>query len=339
MKALILAGGKGMRLLPLTKVLPKPMVPIVNKPFLHHLIEYLKSYGINEIILSLGYKGEEIKKYFDDGKNFGVKIYYVEENTPLGTGGAIKNAEDLIDDQIIIFNGDILTDIDLEDLINYHKAKKGLVTIALTRVEDPSQYGVVLLDESSQIKSFIEKPKKEEAPSNLINAGIYVFEKEILNYIPKGREVSLEKEIYPVLLKENIPIYGFEFDGYWLDIGNLHKYLKANKDMLLGKIKLPTSKMITTNKIVMGENTEVHPKAKIEGPVIIGDNTVIDKNSEIHPMSVIGNNVIIEKNAKIKESIIWDNAKIGENAYVENSVIASHRTISDNEKIISNAVA
>ncbi|MGB9856657.1 MAG: sugar phosphate nucleotidyltransferase [Dictyoglomaceae bacterium] len=339
MKALILAGGKGVRLLPLTKILPKPMLPIANRPFLHYIIDLLKHYGIKEIVLSLGYKSEEIKKYFEDGEKFGVKIYYVEESFPLGTAGAIKNAESFFEDTFLIFNGDIMTDINLEHLINFHKNKKPLVTIALTKVDDPSSYGVIELDNEGKIKKFIEKPKKEEAPTNFINAGIYVFEKEIFNFIPSGREVSLEREIYPLLLKENIPMYGFEYKGYWLDIGNLQKYLKANKDILLGKVKLPNINLERRNNVIIGENVEIHPKAKIEGPIIIGDGTIISKDAEINSISIIGKEVFIDKKAKIKESVIWDKAKIGENSYVENSVVASKYTVANNEKIISEAVA
>lgn len=339
MKALILAGGKGLRLLPLTKVLPKPMVPIANKPFLHYLIDLLNYYGIKEIVLSLGYKSEEIKKYFGDGRKLGVKIHYVEESFPLGTAGAIKNAEIFFEDTFLIFNGDIMPDINLKQLIEFHKSKKGLVTIALTKVDDPSSYGVIELDNEGKIKKFIEKPKKEKAPTNLINAGIYVFEKEIFNFIPSGREVSLEREIYPLLLKENIPMYGFEYKGYWLDIGNLQKYLKANKDILLGKVKLPNINLEKRNNVIIGENVEIHPKAKIEGPIIIGDGTIISKDVEINFMSIIGKEVFIDKRAKIKESVIWDKVKIGKNSYIENSVVASKYTVPDNEKIISEAIA
>jgi len=220
--AFLLVGGEGTRLRPFTYEIPKPLIPIKGKTLLEHVLDLLRKYQINEAILSVGYKKEQIKDYFGNGGRFGMKISYVEEETPLGTAGPLRLAKDALKETFLMMNGDILTDIDLFSMIDQHEETGAMGTIALTTVEDPSRYGVAKL-KGNQILEFIEKPKKEEAPSNLINAGIYVLEPEIFKYIPNEGKAMLEKDVFPKLAKEG-KLYGYPFEGKWYDTGTLEAY-------------------------------------------------------------------------------------------------------------------
>jgi len=312
MKALFLAGGIGTRLKPLTDDLPKPMVPMMVKPLLERNMLKLKEYGVDEIILSTCYKPQKIEQYFGDGAKLGLKIHYICEDLPLGTGGAIKNTEEFFDDTFIIFNADILSDINIIDMMKFHKEKHAAVTIAVTKVENPSAYGVIEYDENLYALSFTEKPKRSEIKSSYINAGIYIFEPNVLKEIPAFKVVSVERETYPSLLKKHFPIAVYKSDAYWMDIGTIEKYIQAHQDILNGTCPFPEFK--SENKgIFIGENTIVHPSSKIIGPVYIGKNTNIGANSTIGPNTIIGNNCEIGENNKIINSIVWDDINIQEN--------------------------
>lgn len=226
-KAVILAGGLGTRLRPITNEIPKQLMPIHGKTIMEHVLDLFKKYGIKDIIMCIGYKGEKIKEYFGDGKKFNVNITYVEEKTPMGTAGPIRLAKDLLKDTFIVCNADELKDIDLFDMYLNHKESGAVATIALTTVEDPSAYGVARL-QGNKILEFVEKPKKENAPSNLINSGLYIFEPEVIDYIPKGRSMS-EKDVFPNLAKDG-KLYGFPFSGQWFDTGTMKRYERAMKE-------------------------------------------------------------------------------------------------------------
>jgi NDP-sugar pyrophosphorylase family protein len=234
--ALILCGGLGVKLRPLTFITPKPMLPIGYQPLLQYQIQYLKKYEFDRIILAVGYLQEQIIKYFSNGQRFDVKILYSFEKDALDTGGAVKNAEELINGHFITLNGDIIFDkLDLDKLLAYHKEKGGVATLTLTKHKEPLRYGIVEVDEDGRVTKFIEKPS--EAKSGLINAGIYAFSQEIFNYINKGRKVSLEKDVFPRLAEEK-KLYGFIYDGYWRDVGVPEDYMDVLKDLLTGKLKL-----------------------------------------------------------------------------------------------------
>jgi NDP-sugar pyrophosphorylase family protein len=234
--ALILCGGLGVKLRPLTFITPKPMLPIGYQPLLQYQIQYLKKYEFDRIILAVGYLQEQIIKYFSNGQRFDVKILYSFEKDPLDTGGAVKNAEELINGNFIALNGDIIFDkLDLDKLLSYHKEKGSIATLTLTKHKEPLRYGLVEINEEGQIIKFIEKPS--EAKSGLINAGIYAFSQEIFNYINKGKKVSLEKDVFPKLAEEG-KLYGFIYDGYWRDVGVPEDYMEVLKDLLTGKLKL-----------------------------------------------------------------------------------------------------
>ncbi len=225
-KAFILAGGKGTRMRPFTYEMPKPMIPVQGRPLLEHIIDLLRKYDVRDVIISLGYLGDRIQEYFGNGSKFGVKITYVKEDNGLGTAGPLNLAKNLLNEPFLMLNGDVLMDIDLDDFIEFHYKNHGLCTIALTAVEDPSRFGVARL-RGEQILEFIEKPRKGTESSNLINAGVYLLEPEVLNYIPKGRTM-METDVFPKLAKEN-QLFGYPFDGQWLDTGTYEAYERAIK--------------------------------------------------------------------------------------------------------------
>lgn len=219
MKGVILVGGEGTRMRPLTCNTAKAMLPVLNQPFLGHMIRYLREGGINDIIFALCYLPDNIKRYFGDGSQFGVKLTYVVEESPLGTAGGVKNAAAYLDDLFFVFNGDIVTDIDLRAMLSFHRRRKAKATIALTPVEDPSHYGVVETNAQGRVKRFIEKPPREEATTNMINAGIYILDPQVLNDVPPRTFFMFERHLFPLLLEKGVPIYGFPCDAYWIDMG------------------------------------------------------------------------------------------------------------------------
>ncbi|MFQ5792022.1 MAG: NDP-sugar synthase, partial [Acidobacteriota bacterium] len=238
MTAVILAGGKGTRLRPLTLNTPKPIVPILDRPFLSLQIDLLRRTGISEIILSLSYQPRRIEELFGDGSKQGVKIHYTVEAKPLGTAGAVKKAEPLLADRTIVFNGDVLSDVDLPAVLDLHKRTEAKATIVLTPVENPSAYGLVEVERDGRVRRFLEKPGYDEITCDTINAGIYILEPETLQYIPKGKNYSFERGFFPTLLKENVPFYAYVHRGYWIDIGTPEKYLKAHQDILRGSLSV-----------------------------------------------------------------------------------------------------
>ena len=262
MKAIILIGGFGTRLRPLTCNTPKPLLPVLNKPFSLYQIELLKKYGIKDIILCMAYLPSEFKKYFGDGKKFGVKISYAVEKTPLGTGGAIKNAEKFVNDSVLIFNGDVLTEINLAKLIQFHKNKKSKATISLVSVPDPTSYGLVETAKDGKILQFLEKPSTNQITVDTINAGTYIFEPEIFKEMPPDVVYSVERELFPALLNKKIPFYGYIYSAYWIDIGTTEKYLQVHND-LMNRMK----------KNVIGKNSKIAKSVRIFGHLVVGGGT------------------------------------------------------------------
>lgn len=323
MKALFLAGGLGTRLRPITDNLPKPMVPIMGKPLLERNIENLKRHGVDEIVLSTCYKPQIIEEYFGDGSRLGVRIRYITEDVPLGTAGAIKNAERFFDDTFLVFNADILSDIDISDMIRFHKEKGAQATIAVTRVADPSAYGVIEHDGNGFATAFKEKPRPHETTSNLINAGAYIFEPEILDEIPGGRAVSVERETYPLLLSKGYKIAVYDRCSYWMDLGTPEKYLKTHKDILRGYHRLPGVDF-DDNRQYISPNSRISRTARIIGPVYIGDGVRVGPFAFIGPDTVLGKGSVVGIGAKVIGSIVWDNVYVGSGASVVDSMIMSN---------------
>ncbi len=319
MKAVILVGGEATRLRPLTDNTPKAMVPVLNTPFLEHVIRHLSQHQIREIILAQGHHQPFVKSYFQDGNRFGVRLSYTIENSPLGTAGAVKNAEKYLDETFLVLNGDIFTDLDVAALLGFHRERKARVTIALTPVDDPTSYGLVETTARGRVTRFLEKPKPDEITTNLINAGTYIIEPDVLTHIPPQASFSFERELFPLLLDQGEPVYAYPSSAYWIDIGTPEKYLQLHRDLLSGK----SSRYALPPSRVVGQQSHIHPTAQIKGPAIIGSNCTIGQKVKLRGPVVIGSGCTIQPESIIEGSIIWHNVQIEQRAVVRNSVVAN----------------
>jgi NDP-sugar pyrophosphorylase family protein len=315
LKALVLAGGFGTRLRPLSCSRPKMLFPVANKPLIDYTLTNLAQGGVDNVVLSVYYMAESMVRYLGPSK-FDIGILYSREQRPLGTGGAIKKAEDMLNGQMFIaMNGDVLTDIDYRRLLNFHREKGGLATIALIQVPDPSRYGAVELDYEGRITRFVEKPERGREPSNLVNAGIYVLEPEVLEYIPNIGKVSIETEVFPRLAEER-KLYGFESHGFWMDIGTPNDYLRANA-LLLNKV----GKQGTTKPIGLD------PSAVINSPCVFGDDVKIGADSVIGPHVSLSDQVTVGKGCKIENSIVFSGAVIEDYSSIKNAIIGENAVL------------
>ncbi len=326
MKAVILAGGKGTRLRPLTLHTPKPIVPILDRPFLSFQIDLLRHSDISEIVLSLSYQPRRIEKIFGDGSDLGVKILYTVEPEPLGTAGAVKRAEPLLGGRTIVFNGDVLSDVDLPAVIAQHEETGAKATIVLTPVENPAAYGLVEVEKDGRVRRFLEKPSYDEITCDTINAGIYILEAETLAHIPTGKNYSFERGVFPAFLREKIPFYAYVHRGYWIDIGTPEKYLKAHQDLLSGEAKLKgfDSK---PGAIYIDPAASVDDDSRISGPVFVGAGTTVKPGARIEPFAVVGNNCRIEEGATVADSVLWSNVRVGEEARVHGALVGRNTHI------------
>ncbi|MFH1380038.1 MAG: NDP-sugar synthase [bacterium] len=338
MKALILIGGLGTRLRPLTSTIPKPLIPLANKPFLYYQFQTLKKYGIKDIILCVSYLPGAFKRIFGNGKKLGIKITYVHEKHPLGTGGAIKNAEKYIDRPVMVLNGDILTSLPIDKLKNYHQARRSGVTIALTSVKDPTAYGLIPIDKAGKIIQFIEKPAWDEVTCNTINSGTYIFQPEVLRFIPRGIPCSLEREVFPLLLKNKFPMYGFVYDGYWLDFGTTEAYLKAHADILREKMPAAVEGRQIKKNLWAGRQTVINSSAQLINEIICSDHTRIgDQVKIIGPVS-IGKKCRIKRNAVLNQCVILDSCVIGEGSKLTRCIVGNNCIIEPYSVISSGVV-
>ena len=333
-KAVIMAGGFGTRLRPLTMTIPKPMVPLLNSPMMEHIVNLLKKHKINEIVSVLYFQPDVIKEYFDDGSKFGIDMKYVQAHADYGTAGAVKNAYKYLNERFIIISGDVLTDFDISAALEFHKKNKSMATILLTRVSTPLQYGIVITDKDGKIVRFLEKPSWGEVFSDTINTGIYILEPEVLDLIPYQEEFDFSKDLFPLMLRKKMPLFGYVADGYWRDIGNLNEYQQGQFDALKGNINLAVRGTKSEN-VIAGSQTKIAPTAKFSGTVVIGKNSVIGEHAIIID-SVIGDNVIIGMGAKLSGVTIWDNVNIGAFADLADDVICSDCSIGASAEIHEN---
>ena len=322
MQAIVLVGGEGTRLRPLTYGTPKPMVPIMNVPFLARTMERLYEAGIRDVILPAGYMPRAIVDYFGDGSRLDMKITYVIEETPLGTAGALKNVEQHITGRFFVLNGDILTSLDLRAMQEFHDAKGGFGALHLIAVEDPSSFGCVVHDADGRVSAFVEKPPKGEEPSNEINAGTYLLEREILDYIPAGRAVSIERETFPKVIAAGKELLAYTTADYWIDLGRPENYLAAHRDVLSGAMPLALEPGIS------GPGSDAlrgHPG--VVPPVHADEDVVVDASAKVGPNVVLGRGCSIGANAVVRESVLWERVSIGSGATLEEAIVASGATI------------
>ncbi len=330
MKAVILVGGQGTRLRPLTLNMNKAMVPVVNKPFLEHMLYCLKGYAVDDIVLALHYRPSQVEDHFGAGGRLGIKLSYVVEENPLGTAGAVKNSEQYLGGTFFVLNGDIFTDLDLGAMMAFHGERKAKVTIALTPVADPTMYGVVETDEGGRIRRFVEKPSRDQVTSNMINAGIYILEPEVLNYIPSQTHFTFEYNLFPMLLEMGQPLYGYATHDYWIDIGNPEKYLRLNHDLLLGRCGRGFS--------YTAEASSIHSTAQIRGPVVIGKDANIGADVVLQGPTVIGPGCKIGEGTVVEGAVLWSAVRIGRRATLQNCIIADNCSIGDEGYIGSGSV-
>ncbi|MCD6502072.1 NTP transferase domain-containing protein, partial [bacterium] len=341
MKGIILAGGFGTRLRPLTYKLPKPMVPILGRPMMEHVVDRLLATGIKDCISLLYFEPEVIENYFGDGTRFGMRMEYVLSQADWGTAGAVKNAAGRIDDTVLVISGDVLTDFDLKKAIAFHKDRAAAVTIVLTRVKKPLAYGIVITDpKNGRIERFLEKPAWGQVFSDTINTGIYIIEPHVLDYIPSNEEFDFSKNLFPLLMAKNEPLFGYIADGYWRDVGDLREYRRANEDALEGIIKLniPGRKeKIGDAEVYTGKNVEIEDGASFEGKVLLGDGCRIRAGAEI-ANSVLGSGCSVDCGARVIDSVIWKGSAIGERALVEHAIVANDVEIGGDATIFDHAV-
>lgn len=339
MKAVVMAGGEGSRLRPITANRPKPLTPIVNRPIMAHIVDLLARHGITEVCTTLHYLAHEIQAYFGDGSDFGVAMSHFIEDTPLGTAGSVKQAEQTLKDgTFVIISGDALTDIDLTAALAWHRAKGSVATLVLSRVPNPLEFGIVITHEDGRIQRFLEKPGWSEVFSDTVNTGIYILEPEILDRFEAGTVVDWSKDVFPALLAENAPMFGYVMNEYWSDIGTLEQYREAQVHVLQGRTTLPIPGTQLRPGLWVGEGTLVDEDAQVEGPVCLGSNCRVKKGAHLGPFTVVGDSCLVEEGAAIRRSVLWERCYIGNKAQVDSAILGQQVTIKRDVTIQEDAV-
>jgi NDP-sugar pyrophosphorylase family protein len=325
MKAILLAGGKGTRLRPLTIHTPKPIVPIFNRAFLHYQIDLLKQVPeIDEVILSLNYQPRRIEEIFGDGSGRDIRIRYVVEPAPLGTAGAVKYAGDSLTGSVVVFNGDVLTQIDLAAVIRLHRERRARATIVLTPVENPAAYGLVETDPDGNVRRFLEKPRADEVTTNHVNAGIYVLEPDTFDRIPSAVPWSIERSYFPSLVERQETFVAYVYDGYWIDIGTPEKYAQVHRDIMDGRFVAPPFLNVAPPRASVSPDARIEEGATIEGPCFIDEGVLVRTGARVGPYSVIGRQTQIDERAVVEDAIIWPNCRVSEEAVVSHAILGRH---------------
>ncbi len=334
MKAVVMAGGEGTRLRPITANRPKPLVPVVNRPIMEHILLLLKAQGITQVVATLYYLADAIEGYFGDGSELGIALHYSVEDTPLGTAGSVKQAEEhLRDGTFLIISGDALTDVNLQPAIEFHKQKGAIATLILARVPNPLEFGVVITREDGRITRFLEKPSWSEVFSDTVNTGIYILEPEIFEYVEPGKAYDFSQDLFPMLLREGKPLYGYVMNEYWSDVGSITQYRDAHIDMLNGKVQLAPPGEEKTPGVWVGSGTSIDPDAQIVPPVCIGRNCRIKRGAVVGPYTTLGDNCIVEPNALVVRTIAWDSVYIGAGSHLQGAIVGNSVTIKDNVQV------
>lgn len=340
MKGVIMAGGEGTRLRPLTSCIPKPMVPVVNRPIMEHIINLLKKHSISKIAVTMCYLPNVITDYFGSGESLGVELKYYLEEVPLGTGGSVLNAEDFLTETFVVISGDALTDIDLQKAVLFHKNKGAKATLVLKREPIPLEFGIVIIDHEGKIVKFLEKPGWEEVFSDTINTGIYILEPEVLKYYKKGENFDFSKDLFPKLLEQNVPLYGYvagEYE-YWNDIGDLKAYKQTHLDILDQKVDLKIPGKEISPGIFIGDETLLPENVKLSSPVVIGNNCVLKKDVTLDAYTILGDDCVIGENTNISRGILWDKGYIGRSNDLRGTILCNHVKTEGNVQIAEDTV-
>jgi mannose-1-phosphate guanylyltransferase/phosphomannomutase len=338
-KAVVMAGGEGTRLRPMTANQPKPLLPVVNKPIMEHVLLLLKRHGFTETVVTVQFLASLVRNYFGDGEDVGMSLQYATEEMPLGTAGSVKNAEDeLRADPFLVISGDALTDIDLSALVRYHKDNSALVTVALTRVPNPLEFGIIIVDEEGRIQRFLEKPTWGQVFSDTVNTGIYVMEPEVLAEVPAGVSVDWSGDVFPQLLKSGAPLYGWIADGYWEDVGSHESYLKAQADVLSGRVEAEIGGFEVSPGVWIREGAEVDPEALLSGPLCIGDYAKIEAGAQLREFTVVGSNVVVKEGAFLHRAVVHNNVYVGQGTTLRGCVIGKNTDVMGSARIEEGAV-
>ena len=321
MKAVIMAGGGGTRLRPQTSNLPKPMLPLVGRPMMEHIVSLLRRHGITDIVVTVAFMPNAIRSYFGDGSELGVRMVYATEVSPLGTAGSVRNARDELNERFLVISGDVLTDIDLTSVVAFHDKNQAVATIALSPVENPLEFGIVITREDGSIERFLEKPGWGQVFSDTINTGIYVLEPEIFDAIPEGRAVDFSSEVFPSVLRDGAPIFGAVADGYWEDVGTTAAYLQAHEDILDGRVRVDVAGFELRPGVWVGKGSSIHPSARIVAPVFVGENCTVDADVVLASYTTLGANTRVGERGELQRSVIGENAYLGPSVRVEGAVL------------------
>ncbi|MCW2948168.1 MAG: Nucleotidyl transferase [Actinoallomurus sp.] len=339
MKAVVMAGGEGTRLRPMTANQPKPLLPVVNKPIMDHVLRLLKRHGFTETVVTVQFLAALVRNYFGDGEEIGMALSYATEEMPLGTAGSVKNAQDALrDERFLVISGDALTDIDLTDLVRFHKENGALVTIGLKRVPNPLEFGIIIIDDEGRIQRFLEKPTWGQVFSDTANTGIYVMEPEVLDHVAAGEPVDWSGDVFPKLLAEGAPLYGYVADGYWEDVGTHESYLKAQADMLSGRIDIEPEGFEVSPGVWVAEGAEVDPDAVLKGPLYIGGYAKVEAGAELREFTVLGSNVVVKEGAFLHRAIVHDNVFIGPSTNLRGCVVGKNTDVMAGARIEEGAV-
>ncbi|MEW2360166.1 mannose-1-phosphate guanyltransferase [Spirillospora sp. NPDC029432] len=339
MKAVVMAGGEGTRLRPMTANQPKPLLPLVNRPIMEHVLRLLKRHGFDETVVTVQFLAALIRNYFGDGEELGMSLSYATEEIPLGTAGSVKNAaEALRDDRFLVISGDALTDIDLTDMVRFHRENGALVTIGLKRVPNPLEFGIIIVDDEGRIQRFLEKPTWGQVFSDTVNTGIYIMEPEVLDHVEKGRSVDWSGEVFPKLLAEGAPLYGYVADCYWEDVGTHASYMKAQADMLSGLVDVDLQGFELSPGVWVAEGAEVDAEAILKGPLYVGDYAKVEAGVELREFTVLGSNVVVKEGAFLHRAVVHDNVFIAPSTNLRGCVIGKNTDIMAGARVEEGAV-
>ena len=316
-----MAGGEGTRLRPLTSNQPKPMMAVANRPMMEHVVELLKKHGFHDIVVTVAFQANAIRTYFGDGSEFGVRMVYATEENPLGTAGSVRNAMEELTETFLVISGDVVTDIDLRAIVKFHAEKKALATIGLKAMDNPLEFGIVITREDGSIERFLEKPTWGQVFSDTINTGIYVLQPEIFDYIEPDKPVDFSSEVFPRLLDDGMPVFGYVAEGYWEDVGTLDAYIKVHQDVLDAQVALDIPGFRMGEGIWLGEGSEVDPAAVVDGPAIIGDYCRVEAGARLAEYSVLGSNVRVGADAFVERSVVHDNVYLGPGVRLRGAVV------------------
>ncbi|MGZ4590424.1 MAG: sugar phosphate nucleotidyltransferase [Actinomycetes bacterium] len=328
MKAVVMAGGEGTRLRPMTASMPKPLLPIVNKPIMQHVLRLLQRHGITETVVTVQFLASLVRNYFGDGEDQGMLLHYATEEVPLGTAGSVKNAEHLLSDgTFLVISGDALTDFDLTDLVKFHHDKGAMVTVCLTRVPDPLEFGITIVDDEGRVQRFLEKPTWGQVFSDTVNTGIYVMEPEVFEYVAADESVDWSGDVFPTLVEQGKPIFGYVAEGYWEDVGTHESYMRAQADVLLGKVDVDLDAFELSPGVWIAEGADVHSDAILRGPLYVGDYAKVEAGAELREFSVLGSNVVVKNGAFLHRAVVHDNVFIGPQTNLRACVIGKNTDV------------